>query len=82
VVGWEAPGEHGVACKREDARDPATRSAFNERRRMAGALAGVIGDVDAGVVAVSYNDESWVAVAELEAMLAERGGAVCTLAFD
>jgi adenine-specific DNA-methyltransferase len=49
---------------------------------MADALAGVIRDVDAGVVAVSYNDESWVAIDDLEAMVAGRGGAVCTLAFD
>src|SRR5205823_6342696 len=68
--------------KRVDARDPETRSPFNERARMAAALEGVIRDVDAAVVAVSYNDESWVAIDELEAMLAARGGAVCTLAFD
>ena len=73
---------YGVACKRVDARDPATHSAFNERRRMADALAGVIRDVDAEVVAVSYNDESWVTIEQLEAMVAERGGAACTFAFD
>ena len=49
---------------------------------MAAALEGVIRDVDAAVVAVSYNDESWVTVDALEAMVAARGGAVCTLAFD
>jgi adenine-specific DNA-methyltransferase len=48
---------------------------------MADALAGVIRDVDAGVIAVSYNDESWVTIDALEAMVAERGD-VCTLAFD
>ena len=49
---------------------------------MGDALAGVIRDVDAEVVAVSYNDESWVTIDELQAMVGERGGAVCTLAFD
>ena len=50
---------------------------------MADALAGVIRDVDAAVVAVSYNDESWVTIDELEAMVAAtRGERVCTLAFD
>jgi adenine-specific DNA-methyltransferase len=82
LVAWDAPVHYGVACKRVDARDPDTRSPFNERGRMADALAGVIRDVDAGVVAVSYNDESWVAIDDLEAMVAGRGGAVCTLAFD
>jgi adenine-specific DNA-methyltransferase len=82
MVAWDAPVHYGVACKRVDARDPETRSPFNERARMAAALEGVIRDVDAAVVAVSYNDESWVTIDALEAMLAARGGAVCTLAFD
>jgi len=82
LVAWDAPVHYGVACKRVDARDPETRSVFNERRRMGDALAGVIRDIDADVVAVSYNDESWVTIEELQAMVGERGGAVCTLAFD
>ena len=82
LVAWDAPAYYGVACKRVDARDPETHSVFNERRGMADALAGVIRDVDAEVVAVSYNDESWVAIEELQAMLAARGGEVCTFAFD
>jgi adenine-specific DNA-methyltransferase len=82
LVAWDAPTHYGVACKRIDARDPETRSAFNERARMPVALESVIGAVDAAVIAVSYNDESWVAIDELEAMVAARGGAVCTLAFD
>jgi adenine-specific DNA-methyltransferase len=82
LVAWDAPVHYGVACKRVDARDPETHSAFNERRRMADALAGVIRDVDAEVVAVSYNDESWVTIEQLESMIAERGGAACTFAFD
>ena len=76
LVAWDAPAHYGVACKRVDARDPQTHSVFNERRGMADALAGVIRDVDAEVVAVSYNDESWVQIGELEAMLAARGGEV------
>jgi adenine-specific DNA-methyltransferase len=82
LVAWDAPVHYGVACKRVDARDPETKSVFNERRGMADALAGVIHDIDAEVVAVSYNDESWVAIDELEAMVGGRGGTVCTLAFD
>ena len=41
-----------------------------------------IAAVDARLVVVSYNDEAWVSVDELEAMAAARGGAVRTLAFD
>jgi adenine-specific DNA-methyltransferase len=82
LVAWDAPDHYGIACKRMDARDPETHSIFNERRRMADALAGVIGDVDADVVAVSYNNESWVTIEQLVAMVTARGGAVYTFAFD
>jgi adenine-specific DNA-methyltransferase len=80
LVAWDAPEHYGVACKRVDARDPATRSVFNDRRAMPGALAQVIRDVDAELVVVSYNNESWVSIAELEEMCAVRGE-VRTLAF-
>jgi adenine-specific DNA-methyltransferase len=82
IVAWDAPEHYGVACKRIDARDdPATRSVFNDRRAMPGALAQVVASVDARLVVVSYNNEAWVTVDELEAMVAARGGAVRTLAF-
>jgi adenine-specific DNA-methyltransferase len=80
LVAWDAPSHYGVACKREDARDPATKSVFNDRRRMPEALAAVIAKIDAAVVIVSYNDESWIAIDDLEAMAATRGQVV-TLAF-
>src|SRR5439155_1061872 len=60
LVAWDAPVHYGVACKRVDARDPETRSPVNERARMAAAPEGVIRDVDAAVVAVSYEGESCV----------------------
>jgi adenine-specific DNA-methyltransferase len=82
LVAWDAPEHYGVACKRIDARDDETKSVFNDRRRMPAALAGVIADVDARLVVVSYNDEAWVSIEELETMCAARGGAVVTLAFD
>jgi adenine-specific DNA-methyltransferase len=82
LVAWDAPEHYGIACKRIDARDPATKSVFNDRRAMPGALASVIREVDAELVVVSYNNESWVAIDELEAACRARGGAVATLAFD
>ena len=81
LVAWDAPEPYGVACKRTDLRDPATRSAFNGRRTMPDALAAVVGGVDAEVVVLSYNNESWLSFEELRALCAPRG-AVEVLAFD
>src|SRR5262249_9140584 len=73
LVAWDAPEHYGVACKRIDARDEATKSAFNAKREMPAALAKVIADVRARVVVVSYNDEAWVGVDDLRAMCAVHG---------
>jgi len=82
LVAWDAPAHYGVACKRVDAREPHTKSVFNERRAMPRALAEVIGALDADLVVVSYNNESWVTIADLEGICSARGGMVRTLAFD
>jgi len=82
LVAWDAPEHYGVACKRVDARDPSTKSVFNDRRAMPAALAGLVRAVDAALVLVSYNNESWISIEELEAACLARGGAVATLAFD
>ena len=82
LVAWDAPEHYGVACKRIDARDPATHSPFNRRADMSGALAACINDVDAHVVVVSYNDEAWLSLDELRDMCAQRGGAVEVVGFD
>src|SRR2546421_3257667 len=81
LVAWDAPEHYGVACKRIDARDDVTKSAFNQRRAMPDALRRVIADVDARVVVVSYNDESWVTVDELREWCAVHGH-VEVLSFD
>jgi adenine-specific DNA-methyltransferase len=83
LVAWDAPEAYGVARKRADARDPSTRSAFNSKRTMPGALASVVAAVDCDLVVLSYNDESWLELDELEAMCAASGRRdVATLAFD
>jgi len=82
LVAWDAPPHYGVACKRADSRDPSTRSPFNSRRAMPDALASVISDVDAELVVVSYNDESWLGVDDLVEMCAAGGRHVEVLAFD
>ncbi len=81
VVAWDAPEHYGVACKRADARDEGTKSAFNSKRSMAGALARVVADVDCELLLLSYNDESWLTLDELVAMCAHHE-AVETLSFD
>ena len=81
LVAWDAPAHYGVACKRIDARDPATRSEFNSKRTMPAALADTVASVDCGLLLLSYNDESWVAVDELERMCSHHREVV-TLSFD
>jgi adenine-specific DNA-methyltransferase len=81
IVAWDAPAHYGVAAKREDLRDPRTRSAFNGRRTMPEALRRVVADVRAEVVVLSYNNESWLSFEGLRDMCAARGH-VEVLAFD
>jgi adenine-specific DNA-methyltransferase len=72
LVAWDAPAHYGVACKRTEIRE-GPRSAFNSRRTMLGSLAQVIRDVRAGVVVLSYNDESWIDLDTLIEMCRVRG---------
>jgi adenine-specific DNA-methyltransferase len=68
LVRWDAPEHYGIACKRVDCRDDETASRFNRRRDMPVALASVIAEVDASLLLVSYNNESWLSAEELVAM--------------
>ena len=81
LVAWDAPDHYGVACKRDDCRDPANRSPFNSRPRFRAALAEVVRAVRARVLVLSYNDEAWVSLDELVELCAPRG-AVAVLEFD
>jgi adenine-specific DNA-methyltransferase len=81
IVAWDHPEHYGVACKRVDARDDDTKSVFNRKREMPDALRRTIDAVDAEVVVVSYNDESWVGLDELREMCSVHGDVVA-LAFD
>jgi adenine-specific DNA-methyltransferase len=86
LVAWDSPEPYGVAQKRIDARDPATHSPFNSKKTMPEALAGVVRSIECELLVLSYNDEAWLGVDELEALCGEgRGGGrrqVATLAFD
>ena len=70
LVAWDAPEAYGVARKRVDARDPSTHSVFNSKRTMPAALASVVQSVDCDLLVLSYNNESWLGLDELEAMCA------------
>jgi adenine-specific DNA-methyltransferase len=79
LVAWDKPDHYGVACKRVELREMA-RSPFNSRPRIREALAKVVSSVDARVLVLSYNDESWLTLEELVEMSSVRGH-VCVLAF-
>ncbi len=84
LVAWDAPEAYGVARKRIDARDPSTHSAFNSKRSMPDALRQVVRTVDCELLVLSYNDEAWLSVDELEAACRDGDGGpreVATLAF-
>jgi adenine-specific DNA-methyltransferase len=73
LVRWDEPETYGIARKRVDSRDDATRSVFNTKREMPAALADLIGRARAEVVVASYNDESWVTPDAMTRMLRDAG---------
>lgn len=81
LVAWDSPPAYGVARKRIDCRDDATKSVFNRKREMPDALREVVASVRASTVVLSYNDESWIELPDLVDMMSARGE-VAILAFD
>ena len=73
ITAWDAPEHYGVACKRTELRDPATRSVFNARREMPAALRSAIDLLDARLIVVSCSNEGWVTVDELREWCTARG---------
>ncbi len=73
LVAWDRPAHYGVACKRLDCKEPSTRSVFNSKRQVKTALQGVITELQADIVVLSYNDEAWMDLDELVALCAVRG---------
>jgi adenine-specific DNA-methyltransferase len=80
LVAWDAPEHYGVACKRADLRTT-PRSPFNSRRTMPAALSAVVAGVQARLVVLSYNDESFLGIDDLVDICATRG-AVAVLSFE
>jgi adenine-specific DNA-methyltransferase len=81
LVAWDAPEPYGIACKRLDSREASTKSIFNSKRQMPVALRRVIGEVNAEIVMLSYNNESWITLDELITACSVHGY-VGVLAFD
>lgn len=81
LVAWDAPEHYGIACKRIDSRDDATKSVFNMTRQMPPALRQLIADVKAEVLVLSYNNESWISLEDLVEACSVHGH-VGVLAFD
>ena len=81
LVASDAPEHYGIANKRIECRDPASASVFNRKGLMPDALGRVVAEIDAGVVVLSYNDESWMGLDDLMAACGDRGH-VAALAFE
>lgn len=73
LVRWDAPEVYGIACKRMDARDPETKSVFNSKPRMKNAFFDLLSRARAGLIVISYNNESWISEEEMTAALFDTG---------
>ena len=82
LIRWDNPDHYGVACKRTDAREDETKSAFNSKRTMPAALAQTISAVRADVLVLSFSNEGFVPLSELVSMCQARGDHVEVLGFD
>ncbi len=82
LIRWDAPEYYGVACKRIDSRDEATRSPYNSKKTMPDELRATIGAVRADTIVISYNDESWVSGDQLLQWAGEGRECAQLLAFD
>jgi len=71
VVRWDRPEVYGVAMKRTDVRERG--SAFNRRGAIGDALHGVLEQVRARWVLLSFNDEGYLALDAVRALLGGLG---------
>jgi len=83
LVRWDAPEYYGKACKRIDARDDVTKSSFNSKRAMPETFRETIENVDAEIMVISYNNESWVSADDIKEWLKQMGyGRVAVFDYD
>ena len=65
LVAWDEPDHYGIACKRIDSRDEATKSIFNKKREMPQALHKTVRNLDTEFLLLSYNNEAWLSMDQL-----------------
>lgn len=83
LIRWDSPETYGVACKRIDSRDDATKSLYNMKRQMPEEMRRLLLTINADLVVVSYNNESWITPEEMMSTLRHAGYEdVRLLAFD
>lgn len=68
---WDKPDVYGVACKRVDVKD--RKSKYNFKKQAVSAFTGLIENINAKKIVVSFSDEGFIGREEMEAILATRG---------
>jgi len=71
LVRWDKPEVYGIAMKRIDCRE--YKSDFNSRKRIRDAFAGLLENMRARYVLVSFNNEGYLNQEDLLALLSVRG---------
>lgn len=71
LVAWDRPETYGVAQKRADNKDAVSKTDLSSKRTYGAAIRRAL-DVDAQVLVISYNDESWMALGDLVDVCADR----------
>ena len=71
LVRWDEPEVYGVARKRVDCKTD--KSAFNSKRKIAEAMAEVLGALDVDRLVISFNNEGYLKRDEIEEMMTGRG---------
>lgn len=82
LVRWDHPEVYGVACKRVDAREEATKSAYNKKREMKDTFFELISKAKAKLLVISYNNESWITAEEMQQVLQQYYPKQLLLSFD
>lgn len=71
LIAWDRPDVYGIAQKRVDCQT--RKSPFNSKRKAYDAFSELVGNIDARVVIISFNDEGYIKRPEMEALLADIG---------
>ena len=82
LIRWDQPEAYGVAQKRADARNEATKSVFNKKAKIKDAFFDVLKHAKADTLMVSYSDEGWIAPASLLNVLRQLRQSVEMFSFE